>query len=364
MFWDTNNIEGCRRVLVIPNYTFSSNYEQDSFVDVINKHINTLGDEFYWIIPVPKGNPITKLNKPNVKQVECSISGDMIKMRSNFPLDVINLIKNEIYDVVYSHLPDWSVGRFTKVPIIGYSHWWEMKECNGISWLNYSLNLSHQLHNIMDWDVCYVNTHQQKKMVLDNASEWFNEKTIEKLDNTIQVLHLSLDEKNIVSSPSSDYDRIIVFNHRTEKYKGWDRFLTMIRKYREHRQDFKVWAPLLDKPINESWILSHQFPKHQYYEELSKCCVGVQPKQLHAGWSVSATDCMMRGLPMLFEEQDCFYEIDSEIDTFSGYKEFQSKLDSYLDNRNYRMERAEISIEGARRVSNNIGEKLIKNKLL
>ena len=199
-------------------------------------------------------------------------------------------------------------------------------------------------------------------MVLENAKEWFNDKTIEKLDSILTVMHLSLDEKNIVSSPSEEYDNIIVFNHRTQTYKGWDRFLKMIRKYREHRQDFKVWAPLLDEPIEESWILSHQFPKHQYYDELSKCCVGVQPKQTHAGWSVSGTDCMMRGLPILFEEQDCFYEIDKEIDTFKGYKEFESKLDRYLDDKSYRMERAKISIEGAWRVSTNNGEKLIKKK--
>ena len=365
MFWEGSNIKECRRVLVIPNYTFFSDLNKDSFVDVINKHINTLGDEFYWIIPVPMGKPISKLNKLNVKQVECSIRENVIIMRSNFPDDVIDLIKKEKeYDVLYSHLPDWDVSRFTKKPIIGYSHWWEMKECNGVSWLNRSLNLKHELSNVLDWKVCYLNTHQQKKMVLENAKEWFNDKTIEKLDSILTVMHLSLDEKNIVSSPSEEYDKIIVFNHRTQTYKGWDRFLKMIRKYREHRSDFKVWAPLLDEHIEESWILSHQFPKHQYYDELSKCCVGVQPKQTHAGWSVSGTDCMMRGLPILFEEQDCFYEIDSEIDTFKGYKEFESKLDKYLDDKSYRMERARISIEGAWRVSTNNGEKLIKKDLV
>ena len=101
MFWEGSNIKECRRVLVIPNYTFFSDLNKDSFVDVINKHINTLGDEFYWIIPVPKGNLISKLNKPNVKQVECSIRKNVIIMRSNFPDDVIDLIKKEKeYDVL------------------------------------------------------------------------------------------------------------------------------------------------------------------------------------------------------------------------------------------------------------------------
>jgi len=350
MFWETPTTD--KTILIIPNYTFSKDLGKDSFVDVISQHIKGI-EGVQWILPIPKDKGIGKLNKPNVKQVECDISGNMIWMRSNFPKDIIKLLKEETYDMVYSHLPDWHIGRYTKQPIIGYSHWWEMKECNGISWLNFSLNLPHQLLNILDYKVCFLNTHHQKRLVLDNAREHFNDDTIDKLDKILQVLHLSVDKNNIVATPSTEYDNIIVFNHRTETYKGWDRFIKYMERYRKHRTDFKVWAPLLDKPNKWSWVDTTKYPKEQYLQLLSKCCVGVQPKQTHAGWSVSATDCMMKGLPMLFEEQDCFYEIDSNANTYKDYKEFQTKLDLFLDNKNYRMEEGEKGIEAARNLSNN-----------
>lgn len=358
-FWETQQTN--KTVLIIPNYTFSKNLEKDSFVDVIYQHIKAV-EGVQWILPVPMGKGISKLNLPNVRQVQCNISGNMIWMRSNFPLDVIKLFKSESYDYVYSHLPDWHVSRFTKVPIIGYAHWWEMKECNGESWLNHSRNIYHELVNILDWEVCYLNTQHQKEMLLDNARILFNDETVAKLDSILEVMHLSVNKENIVEKPSYDYEKVIVFNHRTETYKGWGRFYDWMKKYREHRQDFKVWAPLLDKPVTESWIDSSKYPKDQYYQLLRTSAVCVQPKQLHAGWSVSATDAMMNGCPVLFEEQDCYFEIDSNAYTFKGYKELEKFLDVYLDVKIERMEAAKKAIEGAHRVSQNDGIKKIQKR--
>ncbi len=350
MFWENNN--GDSRILVIPNYTFSEDIEKDSFVDVLYSHIIAI-EGASWILPVPKGKGIGKLNLPNVKQVETTISGNMIWMRSNLPLDVIKLLKESEYDVVYSHLPDWHISRYTKQPIIGYSHWFEMPECNGVSWLNHSLNINHQLINLLDYEVCFVNTHQQKEMVLDNARKVFNGDIVDKLNGIIKVMNLGVDGNRVVTSPNTDYEKVIVFNHRTETYKGWSKFLEWIKKYRETRTDFVVWAPLLDKPNSESWIRTNKVDKETYYKTLSKCCVCVQPKQLHAGWSVSATDCMMNGTPVLFGNQQCYYEIDSTADTFDGYKEFKLKLDLYLDDRNYRMGRAEMGLESVKKLVGN-----------
>ena len=359
MFWDSPQIN--KTILIIPNYTFSKDLGKDSFVDVIYQHIKQI-EGVQWILPVPKGKGIAKLNLPNVKQVHCDISGNMIWMRSMFPEDVIKLLKNETYDAVYSHLPDWHIGRFTKQPIIGYAHWWEMKECNGISWLNFSLNLPHQLTNILDYNVCYLNTHHQKRMVLDGAREFFNDETIDKLDSILEVMHLSVDKDKIVDSVSLEWDKVIVFNHRTETYKGWGRFVKLMERYRKHRTDFKVWAPLLDKPSPHSWIDSTKYPKEQYLQLLSQCAAGVQPIQTHAGWSVSATDCMMRGLPMLFEEQDCYYEIDENANTYKGYKEFEEKMDNLLDSKRYRMEAGELGLEAAHQLSQNDGIKKLQKK--
>ena len=346
-YWET--YENAHRVLVIPNYTFGEDYNKDSFVDVLSSQIRALGNDYYWIIPVPK--PITKFNLPNVEQKICNISGNMIWMRSNFPIDIIKLLKEEKYNVVYSHLTDWHISRYTNQPIIGYSHWWELKECNGLSWLNRSRNLIHEVGNVLDYKVCFTNTHQQKKAVIENAKEFYNEDTINKLDQIIQVMHLGVDEKNIVDTPSVDYDKVIVFNHRTDSYKGWDRFIKWMEKYRETRQDWIVWAPLLDKPNKWTWVDTTKYDKQTYYKKLSKCCVGVTPRQDHMGWSVSSTDSMMCGLPVMFQDQDCYREIMSDGLQFENQKELFKLLDEMLDNKNFRMEWGEKVIQGARKLT-------------
>jgi hypothetical protein len=190
-------------------------------------------------------------------------------------------------------------------------------------------------------------------MVLTNARKLFSDDVVNKLDKILVVMHLGVDKNWIVDDHTTPYDKVIVFNHRTETYKGWPRFYEWMKRYREHRQDFKVWAPLLDKAVSESWIDKTKYPKEQYYEMLSKCAVGVQPKQLHAGWSVSATDCMMRGCPVLFEEQDCYFEIDSTANTFVGYKQFETKLDMFLDDYTYRAQCSEKGIKAAHKLTNN-----------
>jgi hypothetical protein len=350
MFWE--NGRGHQTILVVPNYTFSEDIEKDSFVDVLYSQIKAL-EGASWILPVPKGKGISKLNLFNVRQVEINMSGNMIWMRSNLPLDMIKLLKNEQYNVIYSHLPDWHISRFTNMPIVGYAHWFEMEGVNGLSWLNRSLNFGHEMINLLDYKVCFLNTHQQKEMVLANARKIFNDDVVGKLDKILQVMHLGVDKKWIVNDPTYPYEKIIVFNHRTETYKGWPRFYDWMKKYREHRQDFKVWAPLLYKPVSESWIDKTKYPKEQYYEMLTKCAVGVQPKQLHGGWSVSATDCMMRGCPMLFEEQDCFREIDDRAIMFKSYKQLERCLDYYLDDYRHRAEFSEWGIEAAHKLTNN-----------
>ena len=346
-FWET--YENSRRVLVIPNYTFGEDYNKDSFVDVLSSQIKALGDEYFWIIPVI--TPVKKFNLPNIEQKVCNISGNMIWMRSIFPEDIIKLLKGEKYDVIYSHLTDWHISRYTKKPIIGYSHWWELKESNGLSWLNRSRNLIHEVGNVLDYKVCYTNTYEQKKAVIENASEFYNEDTLNKLDQIIQVMHLGIDKNNITKEPSLDYDKTIVFNHRTNSYKGWDRFIKWMEKYRETRQDFKVWAPLLNKPNEWSWVDTTQYEKESYYKRLSQSCVGVTPKQDHMGWSVSSTDSMMCGLPVLFQEQDCYKEIMSDGLTFKNQRELFKLLDEMLDNRDFRMEWSKKGLEGAERLT-------------
>ena len=361
-FWEAIDYKSSRKVLVIPNITNSSNIEKDSFIDVLYNHIKGLekyGD-YFWNVLVPKGNVTKKLNLPNVKQHEIDIPGDMMNQRS-FPSDkLIAMMRDIEYDVVYSHLPDWpQVGRYKNsidTKIIGYCHWWEMKSSNGVDrrpgkakWLWLPI----EILGVSQMDTCYLNTQDQKNRVLAEAKETFNDEFVSKLDGILKVWNLGLPEDKIVKEPSNTKRNIIVFNHRAAAYKGYPKFLELMREYRERRTDFVVWIPQLNGESPESWIDNSKSPKHEYYQRLQDCKVGIQMRQTNYGWSVSATDCLMNGTPMIYQESLCYREIDPNGLFFSKKTEFFDMLDKILDDDIYRNNMDLKAIERAKELSTN-----------
>jgi hypothetical protein len=367
-FWDSIDYKNSRKVLVIPNITNSSNIEKDSFIDVLYNHIKGLekyGD-YFWNVLIPTGNVTKKLNLPNVKQHQIDIPGDMMNQRSFPPDKLIAMMRDIDYDVIYSHLPDWpQVGRYKNsidTKVIGYCHWWEMKSSNGVDrrpgkakWLWLPI----EILGVSQMDTCYLNTQDQKNRVLEEAKETFNDDFVKKLDSILKVWNLGLSETNIVDTPSITKRNIIVFNHRAAAYKGYPKFLELMREYRERRTDFVVWIPQLAGDSPESWIDNSKSPKHEYYQRLQDCKVGIQMRQTNYGWSVSATDCLMNGTPMIYQESLCYREIDPNGLFFSKKTDFFDMLDKILDDDNYRNEMDLKAIERAKELSKN-EDKMIK----
>ena len=369
-FWEAVDYKNARKVLVIPNITNSSNIEKDSFIDVIHNHIKALDKcgEYYWNVLVPKGKVTKKLNLPNVKQIEIHIPGDMMNQRAFPSVDLMKILKDGEYDVIYSHLPDWpQVGRYAKwgTKIIGYSHWFEGSKhlpCNGVDrrdgkakWLWLPI----ELLGISQMETCYLNTQDQKNRVLAEAKELFNDEFVHKLDDILTVWNLGVPQDKIVEEVKSTKENIIVFNHRPAAYKGYPKFIEMMEEYRTQRQDFTVWIPQLSGKIPFAWIDNTKVPKHEYYQRLQNCKVGVQMKQTNYGWSVSGTDCMMNGTPMIWHDSDCYHEIDPNGLFFKTKKEFFAHLDGILDNDTFRQERDDMSLQRAMELSNN-EDKMIK----
>lgn len=339
--------------MVIPNITNSANIEKDSFVDVIYNHIRALNayGNYYWHIMLPQ--PVAKLNLINVKQHIVDISGDMIHMRVTFPRKAINLLQEVEYDVVYSHLPDWfMVKRYTDKPIIGYAHWWEMKSCNAEDRKNRQRNIVPELLGVLGMDVCYLNTQDQKNRVLSEAREWLNDAKVQELDRILKVWHLGVPEEKIIDIPS-EKENIIVFNHRAAAYKGYPQFIELMKEYRKQRKDFIVWVPQLEGTPDESWIDNTKVPKHEYYLRLQKCTVGIQMRQSNYGWSVAATDCMMNGTPMIFQEADCYQEIDPDGIFFKYKKDLFKALDNFFDDVTFKEKHSRRSIDRARQLAHN-----------
>jgi hypothetical protein len=361
-FWDSIDYNKARKVLVIPNITNSSNIDKDSFVDVIHNHIKALESygEYYWNILMPSGKISKKLNLPNVKQHQIDIPGDMMNQRSFPSPKLINLLKDIDYDVIYSHLPDWpQVGRYKKsmdTKIVGYCHWWEMKSCNGpdnragkAKWLWLPI----EILGVSQMDVCYLNTQDQKDRVLNEAMETFNHEFVQKLDGILKVWNLGVPQDKIVGDVKLSKENTIVFNHRAAAYKGYPKFIELMEEYRTQRQDFNVWIPQLVGDAPHSWIDNTKVPKHEYYQRLQNCKVGVQMRQTNYGWSVSGTDCMMNGTPMIWQESDCYYEIDPNGMFFKTKKEFFAYLDKMLDDDTFRQEQDKLSLQRAMELSLN-----------
>ena len=366
-FWEVKvDYKDARKVLVIPNITNASNIEKDSFVDVLYNHIIALDKvgQYFFNVILPK--PVRKLNLENVKQHIAPFSGDMMNQRAFPPLDLIKIMKDTEYDVILSHLPDWvQTGRYKNsisTKIIGYCHWWESKTANGIDrrpgkakwlWLPIELLGVHQM------DTCYVNTQDQKSRILEQAKDIFNDEFIKELDNILVVWNLGLPSKLIVKKPSTQKRKVIVFNHRAAAYKGYPKFLELMREYRKRRDDFVVWVPQLNGQSPESWIDNSKAPKHEYYERLQDTMVGIQMRQTNYGWSVSGTDCMMNGTPMVWQESDCYREIDPNGLFWNKKVDFFNILDKILDNDDYRNELELKAIERAHELSTN-EDKMIK----
>jgi hypothetical protein len=364
-FWEAIDYGNARKVLVIPNITNSSNIEKDSFIDVIYNHISALGKygEYHFTVLVPKGNVTKKLNTlNNVKQVEIYIPGDMMNQRAFPSVDLIKVLRDTEYDVIYSHLPDWvQVGRYAKwgTKIIGYSHWFEFDKylpCNGVDrrpgkakWLWGPV----ELLGISQMETCYLNTQDQKDRVLKEAKELFNDEFVKKLDSILTVWNLGVEKTNIVDKPSDNKEKVIVFNHRPAAYKGYPRFIQLMEEYREKRQDFKVWIPQLSGKVPHSWIDNTRVPKHEYYDRLKDCMVGIQMRQTNYGWSVSGTDCMMNGTPMVWQDSDCYREIDPNGVFWSKKSEFFDILDKILDDDTHRTQLELSAIKRANELSEN-----------
>ena len=359
-FWEGANGSSARKVLIIPHITNLKNLEKDSFIDVIYNHIISLnkeGDYFFHLI-LPK--PVGKLNLPNVQQHLVDISGNILAMRVVFPLEIMKLLKNLDYDVVYSHMPDWfQVARFTQKDIIGYSHWFEMRSCNAEDRLANFRNMVVSLYQVTRMKCCYLNTQEQKDRIIEEAKEWYNDNVIKILEEKLVVWNLGVPEDKILKEASNEKENIIVFNHRCIANKNYSGFIKLMKEYRERRQDFIVWLPQLNETPEESWMDNTKVDKEEYYQRLQKCKVGVQMRQTHYGWSVAATDCMMNGTPMIFQESECYKEIDPTAHFFKYKKDFFDMLDKMLDDDGYRKEYERKALDRSIELSNN-DDKMIK----
>ena len=291
-------------------------------------------------------------------------------------------------DLIFSHLPEttWNLLNYFgnewhhTPPVLGYSHWFDLKDvCN---WQYPAFQ--RECEGITLMKKCYVNTESQKQLVLKEAREIFRDKVVNKLDEKIVPFHLpvldeyvkdGVNENPNISSYGEGQDgeiveqnkKLIVFNHRTKIYKDFKNFILHVcDPLWEKRKDFRVWIPLLDvSTIKELGGKTWTQRKEEYLDDLDykgsttsqdedkakemylrrlheECTVGFAPKQTYEGWSVASTDGMMKGVPYIMWDSDCYRELNPNADFVSSYEETVDMLGKYLDDLDYRNKNAHI----------------------
>ena len=350
------------RVLIYPNITYQKDLSKDSYIQVIKQQISLLNEIrddlwFYVILPTrrrsknsPNGSFETLLDFPNVTQWYITVPKYPPAMRSHF--NVCNmqkmLHKGLDFDLVMSHLPEHTHALENTMynlthhmpPVFGYCHWFDLKGV--VTWSKDSF--LQNVTGLLEMDRCYLNTQHQKDMVLNQARETFNDDTIGKLDNILQVHHLGINSKDIVSRINKKPKKVIVFNHRPDTYKHFKQFIAVTDKLWEMRQDFKVWVPLLSKP-NRDYVITTKGDKQWYYNELNKCYMGFSPKQKYGGWSVATTDGMMNGVPYIMYDDTYYKELYPHGDFFKNDHDALLLLNTYLDDPKYRNEEAQRALD-------------------
>lgn len=331
------------RVLVIPNYTnigMVKDINRDSFLLVFKSFLEntTIGKEWEWILPYPNLNHpgiINRFEYPNVTLIKMDgLESFPPKMRVDYPhkfFDKLIEKYNGEFNLIWSHLPEWTNEyKITRIysktqPIIGYCHWWEIKD-NGARDDN---SFWRNIKGMLNMKVCGVNSQWVKELVLKRAAEEFKPHIIEKLDTIIQPWYLGCD----TATPSKGFKpKTIVFNHREGVYTGSEWFLETMDELWKDRQDFEVWTSLkqLDKPYTK--YIGHA-DRNVYMNQLSEAHFGVGCFQKYSAWSMSTTDGLSVGVPYLLPNGLCYPEMvgkDYPL-LYNGKKEFKEMVIKLLD---------------------------------
>lgn len=334
-----------KNILIIPNITYQKDLSKDSFIQVmfaIITSLNEIRNDLYFHIPLT--NYCESLDFENVSQYFIKLPTYPNSMRGHFDFnlwkDIIDW-KNKDIDLIYSHLPEHTtqvinlISNTTNIgviPIIGYTHWSEIKEITNYD-KTYLLN---NINGLLEMESCGINTDAQKKLLINNVKEIYSNKTLKKLDEILKPIYLGVEKFNITKKINVDSENIIVFNHRTQTYKDFPFFMKMMDKLYSIRQDFKVWIPLLESK-NREYVITDKFEKKGYYENLNKCKVTFCPKQKYEGWSVSGTDSLMCGCPVVFFDNSSYKELAGESGVYyNDENELLELFNKFLDNNNYR----------------------------
>ena len=351
------------QILVTPNITNARNLNADSYILVMEnviKELNKIRDDLFFHLPITEFCP--RLDFPNTKQYIFKMPSFPNAMRAHYDFyqwnEVLNAKKIEM-DIIWTNLPEQTTNiknhchniYSQEIPIISYSHWIENSEFAP----NWKTTFYHNnITGMLQADKCGLNTQTQIDALLEEASEHYSQKTIDKLKDIMIPLYLGVEQDKISKSVKTDTNKVIVFNHRTKEYRGWKNFIKIIKELRSQRQDFKVFCSMID-PQGQQMLKSafddmSFFDFHgpadrdEYIAKLENCRVG-----FHGGtrWAMSSQDGLCKGIPYVYEIGKETEELfGSQMQT--GFTKNSDAIDLFnrmLDDNDWRNEQSQLALD-------------------
>ena len=350
------------QVLCAPNITSQSALDKDSYCLVMEnviKELNKIRDDLFFHIPITKFTK--RLDFDNTKQYIFKQPSMPNSMRCHYDFfqwnELLNAKKIEM-DIIWSHLPEQILALKNhctnggqELPIIFYNHWIESVEFMP-SW---SARMYHyNIIGMLSADRGGLNTQTQIDAILEEASEHYSQKTIDKLRDIMIPLYLGIEQDKISKSVETDTDKVIVFNHRTKEYRGWKNFIKIIQELRSQRQDFKVFCSMIDpqghqmlkSAFDDISFFDFKGPadRDEYIAKLSSCRVG-----FHGGtrWAMSSQDGLCKGIPYVYEIGAETGELfGNEMETgFTKNSDAITLFNRMLDDNDWRNEQSQLALE-------------------
>ena len=343
------------KILVYPNITFAKDLNKDSYVVVIYniiKNLNKIRTDLHWTLLLPHKLDMFKEFK-NVDQELYNVPTYPNQMRTNFNsedlLDIIDW-KAKDFDFVYSHLPEHTLqlknlfyNTTNLSPLFfGYSHWTEFPEVTNYPMTVMDVNFL----GLKEMEFCGINTKAQAELVLKYAKKNFNASFVDKVKGILKPQYLGWEVPRYADVNPLAEEKVIVFNHRPNAYKGYDWFLKRMDELYKIRQDFKVWVPLAEVAERDYMIVGKSKNRVEYFSNLKNCTVGVCCKQTYKGWSVSATDGMSVGVPYLFFDEDYYHELAEDAGKYyENAEQFIMFIQPFLDDPTVRETYSKASVK-------------------
>ncbi len=325
------------RVMVYPNITLLSALEADSYCHYLNvclRQLNRLRNDLFFYLVLPQ--PVELLaDIPNTEVLTLPVPGYPPMMRVHTDTAAIKALfaKTRDVDVVWTHQPEHThalrvvADTTTHRPRwLGYAHWFDVEEV--CSWRG---SFCENISGILEMDKCGINTNSQAVLVGENASRWFAPSVVKQIEQRLYVMPPPVATADVADGIARHTEKTIVWNHRIDESKSWSHFLSLMRRLRSSRKDFRVWAPQMKGASPERWIDTTKHDKKDYLEALRRCRLGVGMPQPYRGWSIAITDCLMKGVPVVLWDEDYYRELYDDALCATTDDEMLAHINTLLD---------------------------------